>query len=283
MNYKSPSKINLFLKIAGKLPNGYHEIDTVFLPLDTPSDEIDLTFCDEGGIIITSSVPEIPCDARNLCWKAVEAYGNKTGVDISCSMHIEKRIPVAAGMGGGSSNAATVLSILNSKFQLLSDDELAELALSLGADVPFFLKPHLSRATGVGEKLVPVEFEYEPLPIVIVAPHFPVSAAWAYKHCCVADDCGVKGQMEEILDCVKDNEPDKVALLVRNDLAIPLYEKFPILSTIKEQMLDSGALCAEVSGSGPTMFGICESREAAKECAAKLAATLPESYSVWCS
>jgi len=279
----SPSKINLFLKIAGKLPNGYHEIDTVFLPLDTPSDEIDLTFCNQGGIKITSSVANIPCDERNLCWKAVEVYSERAGVDISCSMHIEKRIPIAAGMGGGSSNAATVLSVLNDKYKLLSDNELAEVALSLGADVPFFLKPHLSSATGVGEKLVPVDFEYQLIPVVIVAPHFPVSAAWAYKHCCVADDVDVKGQMAEILDAVKVNDLEKVASLVRNDLAIPLYSKFPVLSSLKEQILYSGALCAEVSGSGPTMFGICESHEAARKCVAELSEILPESYSVWSS
>ena len=277
---QSPSKINLFLKIAGKLSNGYHEIDTVFLPLNSPCDEITVAFIDAGGISITTSSDVVPCDERNLCWKAVDVYARRAGIEVSCTIHIEKHIPVAAGMGGGSSNAATVLTILNDKYQLLDKIVLAELALSLGADVPFFLQPCLSTATGVGEKLVPIDFDYPKLSLIIIAPHFPVSAAWAYKHCCVADDIAVTGQMTAVLDAVKTGNIDDLSRLVRNDLAIPSYKKFPILSIIKEKALESGALCVEVSGSGPTMFALCKSDQHAKEVASILTDSLPSSISI---
>jgi len=208
-------------------------------------------------------------------------YAELAGIELHCNIHIVKNIPVAAGMGGGSSNAATVLNILNRHFNKLNASDLSELALGLGADVPFFLNPHLSSATGVGEKLVPVSFDYEKIPMVIVAPHFPVSAAWAYKHCSVADDAEAKGQMTEILDAVRSADLNEVAKLMRNDLAIPLYGKFPILSIIKQQILDTGALCAEVTGSGPTLFGIFESEQVAAIAADTLRAELPDSMTVW--
>ena len=279
---KSPSKINLFLKITGKLDNGYHEIDTVFLPLDNPCDEVIVTLNDEDvdNITITSSSSHIPCDEKNLCWKAVDAYSKATQCKISCSIHIEKNIPVAAGMGGGSSNAAAVLTILNEKYNLLTSDELAELALSLGADVPFFLKPQLSSATGVGEKLTPVDFDYEKLPVIIIAPHFPVSAAWAYTHCSVAEDSNVSGEMKRVLNAVEHSDHSYLGKLIRNDLAIPLYDKFPLLTIIKEEVISLGALCCEVSGSGPTMFALCKSDKDANEIAEKLSESLPDTFSV---
>jgi len=277
----SPSKINLFLKITGKLPNGYHEIDTVFLPLDNPGDEIVFSFDDSVGITISSSSSVVPCDERNLCWKAAELYSCAAGVGISGTIHIEKRIPVAAGMGGGSSNAAVVLSILNEVYKACSDSELAELALKLGADVPFFLNPCLSTATGVGEKLVPVDFEYGKLPLVIVAPHFPVSAAWAYRHCCVADDFDCYGQVEDVLDAIRQGDVVRLSKLVRNDLAIPLFNKFPILTNIRNSLMDAGALCAEVSGSGPTMFALCENDLEAERICGELRCCLPDGFDLW--
>ena len=287
---KSPSKINLFLKITAKLDNGYHAIDTVFLPLDSPCDEITITeiensiccsdFECENSIKITSSSQNIPCDERNLCWQAVKAYNCVTGAKISCSIHIDKQIPIAAGMGGGSSNAATVISLINEKYNFLDEQALAKLALSLGADVPFFLKPQLSCATGVGEKLIPVDFKYEPLPIIIIAPHFPVSAAWAYSHCKVSEDCGTNGDMERVISAVKESNYDELAQLIRNDLALPLYEKFPILSILKERAEEAGALCCEVSGSGPTMFALCESHKNARMIAKQLSNLFPEPFSV---
>ncbi len=277
----SLSKINLFLKITGKRENGYHEIDTVFLPIENPSDEITISYESEGGIKISSSTDIIPCNESNLCWKAADLYFKKAAIKESCNIHIEKLIPVAAGMGGGSSNAATVLNLLNDKFNALSSSELSVIALSLGADVPFFLKPKLSKATGIGEELVPVDFDYPEIPLVIVAPNFPVSAAWAYKNSILAQDCNRKGEMQEVLEAVKTGNYQKLSTLVRNDLAIPLYNKFPLLSFLKEKMLDHGALCSEVTGSGPTMFAICESPLKAASLAKKLRSELPDSMNIW--
>lgn len=277
--YNSPSKINLYLRIAGKLPNGYHEIETVFLPLNTPSDRITVKE-NKDGISLSCAHSGVPEDSRNICWKAVEAYSQAIGKPLALSMDIVKEIPVAAGMGGGSSNAATVLNALNDTYNAMSDEELAECALQLGADVPFFLNPTLSTASGVGEKLIPVEFDYQPLPLVIVAPHFPVSAAWAYKHCSVSEDSSA-GDMIEMLEAVKAGDLRKVASLVRNDLAIPLYKKFPFLSILKDDLLEAGALCAEVTGSGPTMFAIASNENEQQKIAQIIREKLPETMSVY--
>lgn len=253
------SKVNLFLEVKGKRPDGYHDIDTVFMPLLSPCDTIKISDA-ACGIAITSSDESIPLNEKNLCWKAAAKYAEAAVIDPLWSIHIEKNIPVAAGLGGGSSDAATVLSLLNSEFKRLADDKLAELALSIGADVPFFLNPLPSRAGGVGEKIVPLGFDAPDIPVLILAPGFPVSAAWAYKNR-LDSPRPEADRVEKIVNALKNCDWKSLGALLYNDLAPALYEKFPFLGIIKKKAIESGACGCEVSGSGPTLYAIFESKE----------------------
>jgi len=177
----SVSKINLFLKITGKRTDGYHEIESVFLPLQNPADNVRLAPGENGKLELSASDPELPCDSRNLCWKAATGYAKSANLTPSWHIYVEKNIPVAAGMGGGSSNAASVLKLLQQEYQALSEEELFEIALNIGADVPFFLTPRPSLGKGIGELLTPISVA-EKMPLLVVSPLFPVSTPWAYNN-----------------------------------------------------------------------------------------------------
>ncbi|MCF7791814.1 MAG: 4-(cytidine 5'-diphospho)-2-C-methyl-D-erythritol kinase [Victivallales bacterium] len=267
LKLKTPSKINLFLKVVGKLPNGYHEIETVFVPLSDIYDVITLNF-DNNELNITSNNSKIPLNKDNLCYRAAELYAEYTGIKLNCSIHIDKNIPVAAGMGGGSSDAAAVLLLLNKQYGLLSFDKLKEAAVNLGADVPYFLNPVPAFAKGIGEKLERIEMA-DGLYTVILAPLFPVSAAWAYKN---FDKSRQKKNIysNDLKTALKAGDWLKASKFIYNDLAPALYEKFPIQEILKEEMLNAGLLNVEITGSGPTLFGICSGKQQAIEAEKKL-------------
>jgi 4-diphosphocytidyl-2-C-methyl-D-erythritol kinase len=257
LEFTSPGKINLYLKVRGKRPDGYHEIETVFWPLDKPLDKIkieDLPL--DQGILIESSDFSIPCDSKNLCWKAAELYSLETEIKPDWKISLEKNIPVAAGLGGGSGNAALVLKALNRKYKKLSEENLSELALKIGADVPFFLNPSPAIGRGVGEELLVLSGVDVELPLLIAAPMFPVSAAWAYKNLDISGER--PDSPDDLIQALRNKDIKTVAIFLFNDLAAALYNKFPLLQMMKDSLLETGALGAEISGSGPTMFAIYE-------------------------
>ncbi len=261
LSLRTPSKINIFLKIIGRLPNGYHELENIFLPLEDIYDVIKITFNSNKKIEITSNNSSIPLTKENLCYKAAELFSREAKVKPEWEIHIEKEIPIAAGMGGGSSDAAAVLHLLQNYYSnILSQNQLNKLALKLGADVPFFLNPIPSLGKGVGEKLEEIEIK-SGLYIIIAAPNFPVSAAWAYKNY-IPDN--KKTNLNNILDFLKTGKWNNLGKTIHNDLAPALYKKFPILKIIKNDLTKSGALHVEITGSGPTLFGIADSKEKAE-------------------
>jgi 4-diphosphocytidyl-2-C-methyl-D-erythritol kinase len=276
----SPGKINLYLKVEGKRPDGYHDIETLFWPLGKPLDKISIADTDASqGIVLESSDLSIPCDSRNLCWKAAELYSEATGISSDWKINLEKNIPVAAGLGGGSGNSAVVLKALNKKYKKLSESELSKIALKIGADVPFFLNPVPALAKGVGENLSPLSCAKVDLPLLIAAPMFPVSAAWAYQN---LDLSGARPESpENLIEALGSKDLKKVASHLFNDLATALYNKFPILQMLKQSLLDSGALGAEVSGSGPTMFALYESFDRADSARKSLAEKYGNSLKVF--
>lgn len=265
---KAPSKINLYLKVKGKREDGYHEIESLFVPLDEPSDEITILESLTAGIIIDSDSNNIPLDETNICYKAAMEFAKFANIEPRWNIHIEKNIPVAAGLGGGSSDAAAVLKILNDNVQDIGQEHIAKLAKSIGADVPFFLDPIPSVVTGIGEKLNPVKLETS-LDIVLVNPLFPVSAKWAYEKSSKflnfrfssknsrvpSSELGNTGYgVDELIDILNAGGiPDNIV----NDLAPAVFEKFPIMGILSDKMKEYGAKCVGMSGSGPTLFGIC--------------------------
>ncbi len=254
----SPAKINLFLQVTGRRPNGYHELNTLMCGV-TLFDTIIFDFrASEFSIQCTH--PEVPEDDTNLVWKAAELFfktsGKKTGVKI----RIEKKIPVGAGLGGGSSNAASVLKSLNSFFGFpLSDEKLREIGLEIGADVPFFIRGRPAVAKGIGEKL----FEYDLLQkfhVLLVNPGINVSTAEVYKNL----NLGLTKCEKIITRFPFSGVSVDICNYLCNDLETVTTKMIPDIERIKASLIKLGSQGALMSGSGPTVFGLFADSNQAK-------------------
>ena len=250
---KCPGKINLFLDVTGRQDNGYHEILTLFLPIKGLEDCLTLT--DSDTLSISCSHPDVPTDSSNLCWKAAELFASIAGIKPNWQIEIDKKLPVAGGMGGGSSNAGRLLSLLQLKYpDKITEEQLQATALNIGADVPFFLNPVPSIASGVGEKLEPLKSSKK-LPILLITFSFPISAAWAYQNRKTPfNSSGINAAQ-----LLEKWESGDITNTIYNDLGFAVEEKFPIIKMALEDLKNAGAINAIVSGSGPTVFGVFES------------------------
>ncbi len=269
------AKINLALYITNKLPNGYHSIETIFAPIAWHDR---LTFSPAPTIELTCSHASLPTDSTNLCFKAAKLLQETYHVQNGIRIHLEKSIPFGAGLGGGSSDAATVLAYLNRYWKLnLPLAELATLALRLGADVPYFLSmKSLAFAEGIGEKLTDLNGTF-PYSLVVVFPNEVVSTAWAYQQLKltfprVAPNCreGLKNLIET---------GDKKFLTVfENDFEPFVESAFPIIKSLKETLMEHGAMKAMMSGSGSAVFGIFENEADAQAACNFFSTQFPTSY-----
>ncbi len=275
INITTPGKLNLYLKVTQRRSDGYHELDTLFVPTPNIADVITLTSADQ--LSVSSDNDSLPNGAANICYRAAEAYAVAAEITDAWHIYIEKHIPVAAGMGGGSSDAAAVLRLLQQHYKILNNNELKSIALTLGADVPFFLDPVLARGSGVGEQLTAIPGVFPPLPLLIIYPRLPVSAAWAYqnlsaKHISPSSSVAI----DELLTAWRGSEWDKMGKLLHNDLAFALFDKFPILQVLRDKLFSHGACGVEVSGSGSTLFALFNSHELLSAAAMTLKSAYPE-------
>lgn len=275
----TPSKINLYLKITGKRSNGYHELESLFLPLAEPCDSIAIDpEALPGAITVGCSDIMIPGGNKNIAGKAAELWAKKAAAVMHWDINILKNIPVAAGMGGGSSDAAKVLTLLNSHYNnKLTDDELQEAALSLGADVPFFLDPVPAIMTGIGETASPLDFKIPELNILLISPGFPVSAAEGYK-LMPPEKISVMNEdhRKELLNSLRSGDIEKFSSLIFNDLQDGVFNKYPILEVVSSAVKNSGALTVLMTGSGPTLFGIYPDKQTREKAAEELSAIYSE-------
>ena len=246
---KSPAKINLWLRITGKRADGLHLLETRFLSLDL-HDTVTLARGNSGsGVTCSSSDPTIPSDSSNLAVRAMSALAETASVRLpDAHIHIEKRIPSGAGMGGGSSNAAAIFRVAPQVFPELavSPEALHKIAAQLGADVPFFLNDIPQDATGIGEELTPADFAHR-LPLLLIKPAFGVSTPWAYQSLAEASpppDAPLKPQ----------RTPWGI---LENHLEAPVFAKHLFLAHVKSWLLaQPGVASALMSGSGSTTFAI---------------------------
>jgi len=254
----SPAKINLFLNIIGKRSDGYHNLETLMCCISL-YDEVALQFNTSHTSVLCSD-PHVPLDGTNLALRAATLFFSTLNISGGVEITIEKRIPVAAGLGGGSSNAASVLLGLNDHFgRPFSRDQLLSLGLSLGADVPFFLVQKPAFATGIGETLKPFSGLY-PYHIVLINPGFSVSTAEIYRNLNLRlTKCKKKITFAHLKKCGFD-----VALHLCNDLETVTASTYPAIASIKEKLIRYGALGALMSGSGPTVFGLFSDLKSAK-------------------
>ena len=250
MKILSPAKINLFLQVTGKRPDGYHELFSLMCGVSL-FDTITLQF---GGkkIALESSHPQIPLDETNLACRAAALFFKNMGSNDGVKIILDKSIPVAAGLGGGSSNAASVLKGLNHHYgHPFSREQLMSMGLGLGADVPFFLFEKPALVTGIGEQLEAYP-EVLPYHVILVNPGFKVSTAEVFQNLNLRlTKCKKKITKTSLMKTGYD-----ISRHLANDLEAVTVSKFPQLDAIKVLLLEQGAMGALMSGSGPTVFGL---------------------------
>lgn len=270
-------KINLFLRVTGRRSDGYHTLETLFLPLDDPADEVTVEFDASPGMELVCDDPALPkATGRNLMSAAASRYAgaaNLGGTD--WRLILKKRIPIAAGLGGGSADAAATLRLLEAHYGALGATKLAAIAAELGADVPFFLDPRPAVGRGVGDELEYLPDGLPRLPLVLVNPGFPVRSEWAYRRFDESPAPEPRGELSELLAALKAGDLEKISRNLRNDLAPALWRKFPLLSHIRAVLSELGALGTQVSGSGPTLFALMPDFVAARRAAAELTVKHP--------
>jgi 4-diphosphocytidyl-2-C-methyl-D-erythritol kinase len=267
---KSPCKVNLLLNILGKRPDGFHELETVMQPVNL-FDEIHFERCG-NAIQLTCDEPALPVDSKNLVHRAAAGFLPAANVSDGVKIHLEKKIPLAAGLGGGSSNAATTLLALNELFDRpLSGAKLRELAASLGSDVPFFLQNRPALATGRGEKIQSLDFfpALRGRACLLIHPGFGISTPWAYQNLARVPDAlnGKPGRAQKLVSLlqtpsgsagVPPADLKAAAKEFYNSLEAAALDKFPVLALYQEFLRKNGALAALMSGSGSTTFAIVE-------------------------
>jgi 4-diphosphocytidyl-2-C-methyl-D-erythritol kinase len=264
---RSPAKINLFLGVVGRRPDGYHDLISLMCPL-TLADEVCIRFGD-GPLTVACDHPDVPEDETNLALRAARRFMAAASANSGLEITIEKRIPVAAGLGGGSSNAAAVLTGLNDHFGLpLSPAALAGMAVAIGADVPFFLSGRPALATGIGEILQPVG-PLRPYHVVLLCPPYGLSTAAVYKNLNLALTKCKKIHKSYPLE----RQDFDVARHLCNDLEDVAASMHPDIQVAKVSLLDHGASGALMSGSGPTVFGLFKEAEIARSAARRIAVT----------
>ncbi|MBN1552157.1 4-(cytidine 5'-diphospho)-2-C-methyl-D-erythritol kinase [bacterium] len=263
MHLKSYAKINLLLHILGKRQDGYHDVRSVMQQIAL-ADDLNFDFCEDGMVLTADSAWKFPLDNSNIVCRAAERYFLKTGRRTGFRLHIEKRIPVAAGLGGGSSNAAAALIALNRYFhEILSFNELLEIASTLGADVPFFLYGGTVLAEGIGEIITPLATPGK-LWVLLINPGFPVITARIYKNLNL--DLTRRKSIPNIRSAFREGEgwSHQLLSMICNDLETVVLHEHPELKRIKNWILQQSADAAAVSGSGGTVFGLYCSRSEAE-------------------
>jgi 4-diphosphocytidyl-2-C-methyl-D-erythritol kinase len=270
---EAPAKINLYLAIKGKRPDGFHDLETRMVKI-TLADRLHLALRD-SGITVLCPESDLPTGEGNLVYRAAKSFFTALGTGGGVAIVLEKKVPIAAGLGGGSSDAAAVLRGLNTLYGLpFSVGQLVELARPLGADVPFFVDDCVAAwATGIGDKIQaeavsPADW------IVLVNPGFPVSTKWVYENFTLTTDGNPYILGREFVHG-KDACAGPGNLPLYNELEAVTIRKYPELGRIKDELLADGAHGALMSGSGPTVFGLFEDEAQAQKSVARFAQRFP--------
>lgn len=250
----SPAKINPYLRVVSRRSDGFHNIEAIFLAIDLfdelqfdPSDELE--FSAEGSA-------QLPTGPDNLVFRAAELLRKEAGISQGARIHLRKNIPMGAGMGGGSSNAATVLQVLNRLWDIrFPIEKLVQIGLAIGSDVPFFLREWTAAiGEGRGEKLREIP-DFAEKRLVLVQPGVSVSTRWAYEQ--ITKLLTGPRQNVNLVKLYQDYLQGRIPLsqLLYNDFEEVVFSQYPELASIKQQLIDAGAEGAVMTGSGSTMVG----------------------------
>ncbi|HMK75520.1 MAG TPA: 4-(cytidine 5'-diphospho)-2-C-methyl-D-erythritol kinase [Thermodesulfobacteriota bacterium] len=248
LSLESPAKVNLRLEILKRREDGYHELRTIFQKISL-HDTLRFFLRKERGVSIAADHPQLPVGKNNLAYKAARSMLKASSYKGGIHIEIEKRIPLGAGLGGGSSNAATTLKALNQLLETgLPKKDLLAMGLEIGADVPFFLLKGAAIGSGIGEQLKRVELP--DLWYVLIYPNFEVSTRWAYGNFVLTNQ-----QFHLNLHRFLKN-PKGISRILLNHLETVVAKKYPQIGMMKKILLSAGALGALMTGSGPTVFGL---------------------------
>jgi 4-diphosphocytidyl-2-C-methyl-D-erythritol kinase len=257
LHLESTAKVNLRLEILKKREDGYHELRTILQKINL-HDLLHFSLKKERGISIKTNHPNLPVGKRNLVYQAVQSILKKSDYKGGVLIEIEKRIPLGAGLGGGSSNAATTLKAMNQLLKInLPKKELMAMGLEIGADVPFFFLEGAAIASGIGERLKKIELPG--LWFVLIYPNFEVSTRWAYQNFILT-----KRRFHFNLHGLL-RTPKEISNLLWNDLEGVVSREYPQIGVMKKMLYSAGALGALMTGSGPTVFGVFSEEGGASE------------------
>ncbi|MDQ7032634.1 MAG: 4-(cytidine 5'-diphospho)-2-C-methyl-D-erythritol kinase [Desulfonauticus sp.] len=258
----SGCKVNLFLRIHERLASGYHLLTSVFIPLDYPQDRIKITLLEKSEIHLKTNLSSLA--TNNILEKVFYLFKQETGFKYGCSIFLDKRVPLGAGLGGGSANAAVFLKYLNSIANFpLSQDRLLNLASRIGADVPFFLLNQSAWVEGIGDKICPLELNLKGWYGLLVYPKLHISTAWAYQKW----DELKKKQKTYLTFSTWTNKRlfSHGTFVLLNDFERVVFKAYPCLRELKEKILALGASGGCLSGSGSAMFFLFRNRENQKK------------------
>lgn len=263
-------KVNLALDVLYKREDGYHEIKTIMQQIDL-SDQLLISEGKEG-VSISCDNSLVPLDRSNLAYRAWEEISKLTGTKVGLKIRIEKRIPVAAGLAGGSTNGAAVIRALNEMWDLrLTMQEMMDIGLKIGADLPFCIMGGTALAEGIGERLTPLK-PLTGVPLLIANPGIQISTPYAYKRLKLTDK---RIDMDKLTSCIENRELHCIARNLSNVMEDAIIPENPVIGQIKEFMMSNGALGALMSGSGASVFGLFEDHEKLHFAYEKMKAQVP--------
>jgi 4-diphosphocytidyl-2-C-methyl-D-erythritol kinase len=269
---QAPAKINLFLRVTGRRADGYHELDSIFVPVSVQDRvKIEVRPARISAVALRCNLDALADPETNLAARAARAFLDEFALDAEVLVDLEKTIPVGAGLGGGSSDAGAVLRMMAALFRMRDRDRLRAVALGLGADVPFFIDPRPSRVSGIGERIAPLK-GFPGLHLIVAAPPVEVSTAAIFARLRPEAFSGPApdGDVRAILR----GEISERHLV--NDLAAAAMESYPEIARLKALIKRAGARASAMSGSGGAVFGIFAGEQQAAQAAAQVAKQAPD-------
>lgn len=263
ISLKALAKVNLGLDVVRRREDGYHEVRMIMQTIHL-YDRLEIEKRREPGILLSSNLSFLPTNENNLVYKAGKLLLEEFGITEGVSVELTKRIPVAAGMAGGSTDAAAMLYGMNAIFELgLSREQLMERGVKIGADVPYCLMRGTALAEGIGEKLTSLPPMVK-CPVLIAKPQISVSTKFVYQNLKL-DENTVHPDIDRMLADIERQDLNAIAGDMGNVLESVTIPNYPVISQIKDQMMQSGALNSMMSGSGPTVFGLFAEERTAQQ------------------
>ena len=263
ISLKALAKINLGLDVVRRREDGYHEVRMIMQTIQL-YDRLDIKRTQEPGIQIQTNLSFLPVNENNLIYKAAKLLMDEFSITDGVSVKLDKRIPVAAGMAGGSTDAAAMLIGVNRLFSLgLTKKQLMERGVQIGADVPYCIMRGTALAEGIGEALSPLPPMVK-CPVIIAKPSISVSTKFVYQNLKL-DDTTIHPDIDRLIDDIKAKNLHDIAAHMGNVLETVTIPNYPVIDEIKKHMLSNGAVGAMMSGSGPTVFGLFDDEDTAKK------------------